>query len=173
MGGKVSVLRSGQMMADDWASLLERGLAFSASGALQSNLATANNYDAAITVAAASFLRVLWAPGFSASFPDLLIYEDAVFTGGTPIVAYNRNRNSARVLADAIVENPSVSNTGTLISGTVNPVQWLSQSVNLPMRELVLHPSKAYLFRFGNNSGATIVRYNHLFFITPLSDSDG
>lgn len=68
---------------------------------------------------------VMDSPVVNSNSGDLtfILYEDTVFTGGTPVIAYNNDRNSTfTAVVDAIVVDAAISDIGTQILPTVNTV---------------------------------------------------
>lgn len=85
--------------------------------------------------------------------------DDTAFTGGTPLVAFNTNKNSEKVASiTALVQDPTVSNDGTLqtppftILGDNNQNESTSL---LSANPLILKPETSYLFRLTHNETGT------------------
>ena len=88
---------------------------------------------------------------------ELYIYEDPTTTGGTAFTPVNRNRNYATSSDVAMVINPTVSSTGTLIDA-----QYLAGGVGkkagggaAQSLEYVIKPLTNYLVRMTNVNGTS------------------
>ena len=86
---------------------------------------------------------------------ELYLYENATSTGGTPFTPINRNRNYTTSSNVAMVINPTVNTTGTLIDA-----QFLAGGVGkkaggggASSLEYVLKPLTNYLVRLSNTNG--------------------
>ena len=86
---------------------------------------------------------------------ELYIYEGPTTTGGTSFTPVNRNRNYATSSDVAMVINPTVNTTGTLIDAQFLPggVGKKSGGGSVQSLELVLKPLTNYLFRMTNVNG--------------------
>jgi len=83
------------------------------------------------------------------------LYENATVSGGTTATAVSRNRNSTIESESAILVQPTVSSTGTLL---VQRLVLAGRSNNSPggdlnSASLVLKPLTTYLLRLTNTSG--------------------
>lgn len=95
---------------------------------------------------------------------EVYIYEGPTTTGGTPFTPVNRNRNYTTSSDVAMVINPTVNTTGTLIdaqflAGGVGKKAGGGSSESL---ELVLKPLTNYLFRMTNVNGTDHAGYMSL-----------
>lgn len=83
---------------------------------------------------------------------EIYIYEDSVFTVGTPVPAINNNRNSGNTSDMVIVIGPTISNIGTEISAQAsgkagaNP-QFARGGLNVRENEIVLKRNTKYIFQ--------------------------
>lgn len=86
---------------------------------------------------------------------ELYIYEGATSTGGTAFTPINRNRNYTTSSNVAMVINPTVTSTGTLIDAQFLPggVGKKSGGGDAQSLELVLKPLTNYLVRMTNVNG--------------------
>ena len=86
---------------------------------------------------------------------ELYIYEGPTTTGGTPFTPVNRNRNYTTSSDVAMVINPTVNTTGTLIDAQFLPggVGKKSGGGDAQSLELVLKPLTNYLVRMTNVNG--------------------
>jgi hypothetical protein len=114
--------------------------------------------DASIDIA------VAWAAG---KYPHLVfdvncggdaeftIYENATVTGGTSFTAINRYRSSANTSSSAILINPTVTTTGTALTGEFLAGGSGGQAGGAAAFsfQYVLAPLTTYLFRLTNRSG--------------------
>lgn len=87
---------------------------------------------------------------------ELYIYEGATSTGGTAFTPVNRNRNVTTVSEVAMVINPTVTTTGTLLDAQFLPggVGKKAGGGDTQSLELVLKPLTNYLVRMTNVNGA-------------------
>jgi hypothetical protein len=109
-------------------------------------------------------IAVAWAAG---KYPHLVfnvncggdaeftIYENATVNGGTSFTAINRYRSSANTSASAILVNPTVTNTGTALTGEFLAGGSGGQAGGAAAFsfQYVLAPLTTYLFRLTNRSG--------------------
>ena len=86
---------------------------------------------------------------------EFTIFENATVTGGTSFTAINRYRPSTNTSASAILINPTVTNTGTQLTG-----EFLSGGAGGQASgaaafsfQYVLSPLTTYVFRLTNRSG--------------------
>ena len=86
---------------------------------------------------------------------ELYLYENATSTGGTPFTPINRNRNYTTSSNVAMVINPTVTGTGTMLDA-----QFLAGGVGkkaggggASSLEYVLKPLTNYLVRMSNTNG--------------------
>jgi len=114
--------------------------------------------DASINIAAA------WAAG---KYPHLVfdvrcggdaeftIFENATVTGGTSFTAINRDRSSTNTSSSAILINPTITTTGTAITGEFLAGGSGNQAggASAFSFQYVLAPLTTYLFRLTNRSG--------------------
>jgi hypothetical protein len=86
---------------------------------------------------------------------EFRIYENAVVTGGTSFTAINRYRPSANVSASAALIDPTVTSTGTALTGSFLAGGSGGQAggANAYSFQYVLSPLTTYLFRLTNKSG--------------------
>ena len=86
---------------------------------------------------------------------EFIIYENAVVTGGTSFTAINRYRSSANVSASAALIDPTVTSTGTALTGSFLAGGSGGQAggANAYSFQYVLSPLTTYLFRLTNTSG--------------------
>lgn len=86
---------------------------------------------------------------------EFRIYENAVVTGGTSFTAINRYRPSANVSASAALIDPTVTSTGTALTGSFLAGGSGGQAggANAYSFQYVLSPLTTYLFRLTNRSG--------------------
>lgn len=88
-----------------------------------------------------------------------ILYEGATVTGGTPLTAINKNRNSTTTSNSAALLNPTVSSYGTtilsqiLIGGSGKK----AGGGQTGSADLILKPLTTYLFRITNVNGAAHV----------------
>lgn len=83
----------------------------------------------------------------------LNLYENTVFTGGTPLEQFNRNRASANVSPVAMVYGPTVSDAGSLLHEMLLGTGKRAGASGGFDREYVLAPETNYLIRMTNVSG--------------------
>jgi len=109
-------------------------------------------------------IAVAWATG---KYPHLVfdvkcggdaeftIFENATVTGGTSFTAINRYRSSANTSASAILINPTVTTTGTQLTGEFLSGGSGGQATGSAAFsfQYVLAPLTTYLFRLTNRSG--------------------
>lgn len=102
---------------------------------------------------------VLDSPIVNSNSGDLTfeLFEDTVFTGGTPVTAYNNDRNSSfTAVVDAIVVDATVSDIGTQILPIINTVgdnssgQARTFSLGYPT---IFKPNTNYALRVSHNDG--------------------
>jgi len=86
---------------------------------------------------------------------EFTIYENAVVTGGTPFTAINRYRPSTNTSASAALINPTVTSTGTALTGEFLAGGSGGQAggASAYSFQYVLSPLTTYLFRLTNRSG--------------------
>lgn len=86
---------------------------------------------------------------------ELYIYEGATSTGGTAFTPVNRNRNYTTASEVAMVMNPTVTGTGTLIDAQFLPggVGKKAGGGDAQSLEFVLKPLTNYLIRMTNVNG--------------------
>ena len=75
---------------------------------------------------------------------------------GTVVASYNLNRNSTNTSSVTVRENPTISDTGTLLDETYIYSAGNKQGVynDIEGSELIFKPSTKYLIRYTNNSGS-------------------
>lgn len=85
------------------------------------------------------------------------LYEDTVFTGGTPVTAYNNDRNSPFVaVITGLVVDATISDLGTQILPTVNTVgdnnsgQARTFALGYPV---IFKPNTNYTLKVAHNDG--------------------
>lgn len=95
---------------------------------------------------------------------SVVIYEDPTCSAGTAITCYNRARNSSNVCEMVVVENPSVTATGSIpfvkkqIFAEAGIGQTKISSSITPGLKRIFGKNKTYLMRFTNEaSGATVL----------------
>jgi hypothetical protein len=83
---------------------------------------------------------------------ELFIYENAVVSGGTSFTAINRYRPSTNTSQSAILINPTVTSTGTTLSGLMitGGSGKKSGGADAFSFQYVLKPLTTYLFRLTN-----------------------
>ena len=88
---------------------------------------------------------------------EFYIYEGPTTTGGTSFTPINRNRNYTTSSDVAMVINPTVNTTGTLIDARFLPggVGKKSGGGDSQSLELVLKPLTNYLVRMTNVNGTS------------------
>jgi hypothetical protein len=86
---------------------------------------------------------------------EFAIYEGATVTGGTSFTAINRYRPSTNVSASAALINPTVTSTGTALTGEFLAGGSGGQAGGAVAFsfQYVLKPLTTYLFRLTNRSG--------------------
>lgn len=86
---------------------------------------------------------------------EFTIFENATVTGGTSFTAINRYRPSANTSESAILINPTVTNTGTQLTGEFLGGGSGGQATGSAAFsfQYVLAPLTTYLFRLTNRSG--------------------
>lgn len=123
------------------------------------SLGSGDSFDLALTTGVNQL--VLDSPIINSNSGDLtfVIYEDAVFTGGTPIVAYLNDRNSDLVPdIGAAVLDPTVSDIGT--QATPN-IQTVGDNATGKARtfllgySFIMKPMTNYILRVTHNDGQT------------------
>jgi len=94
------------------------------------------------------------------------LYEDTIYTSGTPINVTNHNRVSSNTFIGSILHTPSITNLGNQLSGTgllLGGSQGKAYGGSFGFaNEMVLAPTKNYLYRVTNISGSTIKAYIHI-----------
>lgn len=94
------------------------------------------------------------------------LYEDTIYTGGNPINVTNHNRISSNTFIGNIVHTPSISNLGNQLNGTgllLGGSQGKTYGGSFGFaNEMVLAPTKNYLYRITNISGGNIKVYIHI-----------
>lgn len=83
------------------------------------------------------------------------LYEGASVTGGTPVTALNKNRNSATASQSAILINPTVNFLGTLILEQIllGGEGKKASGGDVGGSDIILKPLTTYLFRLTNVNG--------------------
>ena len=83
------------------------------------------------------------------------LYEGATVTGGTPLTAINKNRNSLTASQSAALLNPTVTDTGTMILRQVliGGSGKKASGGQTGSADLILKPLTTYLFRITNVNG--------------------
>jgi hypothetical protein len=86
---------------------------------------------------------------------EFTIFENATVTGGTSFTAINRYRSSTNTSSSAILVNPTVTTTGTALTGEFLPGGSGNQAGGAVAFsfQYVLAPLTTYLFRLTNRSG--------------------
>jgi hypothetical protein len=86
---------------------------------------------------------------------EFTIFENATVTGGTSFTAINRDRSSTNTSSSAILINPTVTTTGTAITGEFLAGGTGGQASGAAAFsfQYVLAPLTTYLFRLTNRSG--------------------
>lgn len=130
--------------------------------------------DAAKLVAGASIdIAIAWASGIKPHLvydancggdAEIYLYENAVVTGGTALSSFARNRTVATTSASAILLNPTVTSTGTLLEAEfiAGGTGKKSGGGIAGTTEQVLSPLTTYLFRLTNVNGTDHMAYLHL-----------
>jgi hypothetical protein len=94
------------------------------------------------------------------------LYEDTIYTGGTPINVTNHNRISSNTFIGSILHTPSISNLGNQLNGTgllMGGSQGKTYGGSFGFaNEMILAPTKNYLYRITNISGGSIKAYIHI-----------
>lgn len=95
---------------------------------------------------------------------EIYLYEGAVVTGGTTLSSFSRNRTIATTSASAILFNPTVTSTGTLLEA-----EFIAGGTGkkagggiVGTTEQILAPLTTYLFRLTNVNGTDHMAYLHL-----------
>lgn len=95
---------------------------------------------------------------------EVYLYENAVVSGDTVFTAVRRNRTIATTSQSAILINPTVTNTGTLLDA-----QFIAGGVgkkagggNSFATEQVFSPLTTYLFRLTNVNGTAHMAHLHI-----------
>lgn len=85
---------------------------------------------------------------------EFTIFENATVTGGTSFTAINRYRSSTNTSSSAILVNPTVTTTGTALTGEFLPGGSGNQAGGAVAFsfQYVLAPLTTYLFRLTNRS---------------------
>jgi hypothetical protein len=81
------------------------------------------------------------------------LYEDAVYTGGTPVTPINRNRDSDNVSTATHIMNPSVTTTGTLLE-TFYVNAGSTTQAERATDEFILKSKKKYLVSITADGGS-------------------
>jgi hypothetical protein len=130
--------------------------------------------EAAKLVAGASIdIAIAWASGIKPHITydancggdaELYLYENAVVTGGTTLSSFSRNRTIATTSASAILLNPTVTSTGTLLEAEfiAGGTGKKSGGGIVGTTEQILAPLTTYLFRLTNVNGTDHMAYLHL-----------
>jgi hypothetical protein len=86
---------------------------------------------------------------------EFTIFENATVTGGTSFTAINRYRPSANTSASAVLINPTVTTTGTALTGEFLSGGFGGKATGSAAFsfQYVLAPLTTYLFRLTNRSG--------------------
>lgn len=88
----------------------------------------------------------------------LKIFEDAVYTGGTPITAKNRNRIYKNTLHQTLlVLNPTITNVGTELLNEIVGIGQQSGGDSRDNNEWILSPETYYLLRITSNSASNVI----------------
>jgi len=130
-------------------------------------------YSAMLAAGASINIAVAWATGKTPHLiyeancggdAEVYMYENAVVTGGTSLTAFNRNRTSATTSASALLLNPTVTSTGTLLES-----QFIAGGVGKKAgggdayaSEQVLNSLTTYLFRLTNVNGTSHMAHLYL-----------
>lgn len=130
--------------------------------------------DAAKLAAGASIdIAIAWASGIKPHLvydancggdAELYLYENAVVTGGTALSSFARNRTIATTSASAILLNPTITSTGTLLEAEfiAGGTGKKSGGGIAGTTEQILSPLTTYLFRLTNVNGTDHMAYLHL-----------
>jgi len=95
---------------------------------------------------------------------EIYIYENSVFTGGTPVVAINNNRRTSNTSDATLVLAPTVSDVGDLISSQsagkagVNPTKG-SGGLTGREQEIVLKRNTSYIFKTISKDDDNIISF--------------
>ena len=95
---------------------------------------------------------------------EVYIYEDAVFTGGTPVIPINNNRNSLKTSGSLIVIAPTVTDVGTLLSSQssgkagVNPKSSVG-GITSRQNEIILKRDTYYIFKTISKDDDNIISF--------------
>ena len=130
-------------------------------------------YSAMLAAGASINIAVAWATGKTPHLiyeancggdAEVYMYENAVVTGGTSLTAFNRNRTSTTTSASALLLNPTVTSTGTLLES-----QFIAGGVGKKAgggdayaNEQVLNSLTTYLFRLTNVNGTSHMAHLYL-----------
>jgi len=96
---------------------------------------------------------------------EIYVYEDSTFTGGTPVVPINNNRNSDNTSNMVLVSAPTVTDIGDLLRSTssgksgVNPVATDTGGIQARDRELVLKRNTKYIFKTISKDDDNIISF--------------
>jgi len=87
------------------------------------------------------------------------LYEDATVTGGTSVPAFNMNRNIPSTSQSAILIDPTITNTGTLLMKELllGGSGKKAGGTEFDTLSVVLRPLTTYLFRLVNINGTSHV----------------
>lgn len=130
--------------------------------------------EAAKLAAGASInIAIAWASGIKPHLvydancggdAEIYLYENAVVTGGTTLSSFSRNRTIATTSASAILLNPTVTSTGTLLEAEfiAGGTGKKSGGGITGTTEQILAPLTTYLFRLTNVNGTSHMAYLHL-----------
>ena len=130
-------------------------------------------YSAMLAAGASINIAVAWATGKTPHLiyeancggdAEVYMYENAVVTGGTSLTAFNRNRTSATTSASALLLNPTVTSTGTLLDAQFIPggVGKKAGGGDAYASEQVLSSLTTYLFRLTNVNGTDHMAHLYL-----------
>ncbi len=130
--------------------------------------------DATKLVSGASIdIAIAWASGIKPHLvydancggdAEIYLYEGAVVTGGTTLSSFSRNRTIATTSASAILFNPTVTSTGTLLEAEFIAGRTGKKAGGgiVGTTEQILAPLTTYLFRLTNVNGTDHMAYLHL-----------
>jgi hypothetical protein len=96
---------------------------------------------------------------------EVYVYEDSVFTGGTPVTPINNNRNSSKTSVITLVAAPTVTELGNNISSQssgkagVN-LQKATAGLNFRQNELLLKRNTKHIFKTKSKDDANIISYS-------------
>ncbi len=137
---------------------------FYSGGYFNASLANNGTLDILIDLASLSFHAQ--ASSIASGDCTIQIYEDTIYTGGSSISMLNHNRTSSNTFIGSVVHTPSISDLGVQLNG----IGYLSGGTKNAAyggsfgfaNEMILAPTKNYLYRVTNISGGTIKAYVHI-----------